>query len=306
MSEAGAAAGGGRREALRGALVGVAAICLAAPLLKLAAPTHPLVSAATRLTLAGLLWLPFALRDLRRAPLDRAHLRVGLLAAPCYAVHFGAWIWSLDLTSVSSSTTLVTTTPLGLGLAAALTGRDALSRRAWLGAALAALGVGLLAARDAQGGAQGSSPLLGDALALLGAAAMGVYLWSARALGGAQRLAPLSLLATLGGGLLLWAVCLLALPAERLALPRGDAALALLGAALVPQMVGHAALTRALRALSATEVGLLTLLEPAGASALAYLWLGEPTPPAAAAACALTLAGVAVALWARERPNNPI
>ncbi len=295
-----AASGGGRREALRAAAVGVAAICLAAPLLKLAAPTHPLVSAATRLTLAGLLWLPLALRDLRRAPLDRQHLRVGLLAAPCYAVHFGAWIWSLDLTSVSSSTTLVTTTPLGLGLAAALTGRDALSRRAWLGAALAALGVGLLAAHDAQGGAQGSSPLLGDALALLGAAAIGVYLWSARALGEEQRLAPLSLFATLGGGLLLWAACLLALPAEQLALPRGDAALALLGAALVPQMVGHAALTRALRALSATEVGLLTLLEPAGASALAYLWLGEPTPPAAALSCALTLAGVAAALWGRR------
>ena len=285
-----------RSRSLLIAVVGVLSISVAAPLFKLAAPTHPLVASAWRLSLAALIWLPFALRALKLTPLSAQERAVGAWAGLCYAVHFGAWVWSLELTSVAASTTLVTTTPLMLAVVGALTGRDAPSRRAWLGVGLALAGVLTLTLTGAPKLDEEARGLSGDLLALLGAAAMAVYLLKVRALGAGVRLAPLSLMATGGGALTLWLTCGLTLPAEELIPPSAQALWALLGAALIPQLIGHAALTESLKSLTPTEVGSLTLFEPIGASLLAWLVLGEPLTLTLTMVCLITLYGVWLAL----------
>ena len=103
-------------RALAALVVAVSAIAFAAIFFRLAVPTHPLTAAAWRLSLAALLSSPFVLRGWRSGALTPAHLRAGLVAGVIYAVHFGAWVWSLGLTSVAASVTLVCITPLGLAL----------------------------------------------------------------------------------------------------------------------------------------------------------------------------------------------
>ena len=282
--------GSARSRATWIAVAGVLSISVAAPLFKLASPTHPLVASAWRLSVAGLIWLILAWRPLRAQPLSSAERSVGAWAGLCYALHFGAWVWSLELTSVAASTTLVTTTPLMLALVGALSGRDAPTPRAWVGVLIALGGVITLTLSGV--GSGGARDWSGDLLALLGAAAMALYLLKVRALGGEVRLAPLSMMATLGGALTLWLCCALSLPREAL-LPQGAQAWwALLGAALIPQMIGHAALTESLKSLTPTEVGSLTLFEPIGASLLAWLIIGEPLTLLGACLCLTTLLGV--------------
>ena len=120
----------------RAALVlAIVAISFAAIFFKAAHPTHPLIAAAVRLTIAASLMAPIAVWRLRRRSLALGFWRGAVLGGVCYAVHFGAWVWSLTLTSVAASVTLVTATPLVLGVLGACTGRDRPSGRLWLAVA---------------------------------------------------------------------------------------------------------------------------------------------------------------------------
>lgn len=282
----------GKGKAILIAMIGVLSISVAAPLFKLASPTHPLVASAWRLSIAGLIWSILANRTLKLVPLSQQERRVGLWAGLCYAIHFGAWVWSLELTSVASSTTLVTTTPLMLALIGAMTGRDAPSLRAWWGVSIALLGVIVLTLTHSNTKESSEQAWIGDGLALLGAAAMALYFLKVRTLGVAVRLAPLSMLATLGGAFWLWITCLFILPLSSLLPNHSMAFIALFGAALIPQLIGHAALTESLKSLTPTEVSSLTLFEPIGASLLAWLWLGEPMTFELTLLCLMTLIGV--------------
>lgn len=281
----------------RGALVatltvGVIAIGVAGPLFRLAAPTHPLISSATRLELAALLLAPLVFRGLRRGTLSwRAHGVEALIAGLCYAVHFGAWVRSLELTSVAASTTIVCATPLAIAAWGLLTGRDRPTSRQLGAMTVASVGVGLIAWHDSGGAAHA---LTGDLWAALGALAIAVYLVRVRAIGDALDVFAFSGAACAVGALMLHAAASVqGIPA---ALPSPQAAGALLLVALIPQLLGHGALTWALRHTSPTTVSLATLGEPPAAIALGWLLLHEAVAPLTALGCALTLGAVAMSL----------
>ncbi|RJO67058.1 MAG: EamA/RhaT family transporter, partial [Myxococcales bacterium] len=75
-----------------------------------------------------------------------------------------------------------------------------------------------------------------------------------------------------------------------------EALLYIVLAAALPQLVGHNLLTWSVRFLPPAAVGMAVVAEPVGATALAWLWLGEAAPPWVALGCALTLAGVVLAI----------
>lgn len=260
------------------------------------ASTDALVAAAVRLLLASLVLLPVALRRLRHMP--AAHRRAALLGGLLYALHFGSWVASLGLTSVAASVTLVTATPLLLGLVAVFTGRDRPDGRLWLGVGLALVGVLIVAA-----GAPAGDALLGDALAALGAAAMAAYLLLARRQGPALDVFAFSGIAVAVGGVILLAAVLArdGGPAQLAALT-GDTWLWLGLAALIPQLMGHTALTFALREATPTMVGLATVAEPVGATAIAAAWLGEIPDAQTLVGSAIILVAVAASLPRRQRP----
>ena len=262
--------------------LGVLSISLAAPLFKLSEPTHPLVASAFRLTVAGLLWLPWFLYSTKTTSRQtKVMIRIGVLGALCYALHFGSWVWSLSLTSTTASVTLVTTTPLMLGLVGWITQKDAPHSTLWKGMIWASCGVCLLgitqmsfvASADGPSSSMSSDSLLGYGLALIGGLAMAVYLWLVRSVQHDLHLPLLSLLLTLGGGGLLWLSCFfMEIP---FLIPSQQAFWALIGAACIPQLIGHTALTWSLKYATPTEVGLATVAEPVGASLCTWLIFNE-------------------------------
>jgi drug/metabolite transporter (DMT)-like permease len=71
--------------------------------------------------------------------------------------------------------------------------------------------------------------------------------------------------------------------------------------ALGPQVLGHGSFNYALQYVSAAIVGMLALLEPVGASILAYFLFEEVPPPTSIGGMIVVLAAVAVVVWRRNQ-----
>ena len=275
-------------------LAGIAAISTAAVLIRFAeAPA--LVIAAWRLGLAAAVLLPIELWRSRRLP-ARAELGWCALSGFLLAAHFAAWIASLSYTSVASSVVLVTTNPIFVGLASRWFLKEPLSRRTAWGIAVGFAGTVVVAWGDF---GAGPAPLVGDALALVGALAASAYLLAGRA---ARRQLGL-------GAYAAWtysfAAAFLLAAALAAGLPLGPYPPATVGAlvllALVPQLVGHTTLNWALGHLPAATVAVVILGEPVGASLLAFGLLGEVPSSATLAGGACILAGIWLALDSGRR-----
>ena len=301
-------------------LIGIISISFAAPLFKLSQPIHPLIAAATRLSFASVLWLIITIAQVYSSkstaqpcasypkPQKQAQINwseqipVGIFCGFCYAIHFGAWVWSLGLTSVIASATLVTTTPIMLGFIAWLSGRDRPSTRLFCSGLVASIGI-IIFIFDPQSAAE--SKWIGDLLALLGALAMVPYLLVTRKKKSVIRIAPFSLIATSVGATALWILAILSIDRPHFILANGPQLYALLGTALVPQLIGHSALTISLRYFTPTEVGIATLLEPIGASLIAWFLIAETLNTHSVYAALITLSGVLLAL-AEPRSKNEL
>ena len=283
----------------------VAAISCAAVFFRLAAPTHPIVAAAVRLTIATLILSPIIFRAYQAGAFRRDLVKPIVGAGACYGLHFGAWVSSLTLTSVASSVTLVTATPIILAVVAHFTGRDRAGRSTWIAIFIAILGMTFLGGSDLL--LAGSDALLGDALALLGCAAMAAYMLIVRALG--DRVDPwaFSGAACAMGAIFLWSTAfIMDVP---LVVPTAQAWLFLTLAALIPQLIGHGLITWSLRYITPTLVGLATVAEPVGAAILAFFALDETPHPVGAVGCVLTLTAVVYALRTQSKghidPSEP-
>ena len=265
-------------------VVGIAAISTSPILVRVAA--LPALALAFWRCLAGAALLaPFA----RRAELGQAEA-VRLLAAGVFlAVHFALWNASLALTSVAASTTLVSCSPLFVGLGGRLLGEPP-GRRAWLGIALAVAGAAVIGLGDAGAVQAGGRALLGDGLAFAGSVAMAGYLLLGRV---ARRRLPLSTYAASVYGVaaaVLLPACLLT--GAALAGYRAGSWLALAAVVAGPQLLGHTVFNGLLARVSATVVAVAILAEPVGATALAWLLLDELPAAAFWLGAPLVLAGV--------------
>jgi drug/metabolite transporter (DMT)-like permease len=281
----------GRRPLVAPALVvGVVAISFAAIFLKLAEPTHALSRSGLRLLLAAAMLLPAVIRGWRRGRLQPV-AKWAVLAGLLYAVHFSAWIGSLDLTTVAASVTLVTATPLILAVVAVATGRDRPEGLLWVSLLLGAAGVAIIGGADLS---LSGRALAGDGLALLGTGAMAGFLLLGRQLGPALDVWSFMGLACAVGGALVMAAA--AIAGVGLAPASGKSLLYIFLSALIPQLVGHGLLTWSLRHTSPTVVGLATLGEPVGSTLLAWAWLGEAAPMVVLAGCAVVLVSLVLAL----------
>lgn len=273
-------------------VVAVTAISFAAIFFKKAQPTHPIVAAGIRLSIAALLFSPMAIRAWRNGNGSRQLVISGLWAGILYALHFGTWVTSLTLTSVASSVTLVTATPLLLGIYAVLTGNDKPEKKHWLSIALALVGLTVIGSHDSS---QSGNALLGDLLAFGGAAAMAGYMLVSRRLGESLDIWIFGAIATsVGAATLLSTALAFDIPIEA---SSDEALMYLVLAALVPQLIGHNLLTWALRYARPTIVGISTIGEPIGAALLGWLWLGEMVSATVALGCSITLAAVVLAVW---------
>ncbi len=266
-----------------------------------------LVVAALRLFLATLVLTPFALSRHRSelAALSRGELALAGLSGFFLALHFAFWIISLEYTNVASSVVLATSTPLYVALFAPFTIKERVSRIILLGVALALVGGVVVGLSDAcsinQAGLQcpelgqffRGKAIIGDVLATMAAVVAAAYVLIGRRLR-----AKLSLIGYIS---LVYGVSAIVLVVVMFASgnsPFGFPPMAyfwFLMLALVPQLLGHSSFNWALGYASAALVSVALLVEPIGATLLAYIFLGETPTMLKIFGAILVLIGVYIA-----------
>jgi drug/metabolite transporter (DMT)-like permease len=256
---------------------------------RLALPAPPVVTGFYRMLFATLLlgaWLA-----LRREPLRfRGRAALGAVAAgACLGLDLAMWHTSIVLTSVAMATLLVNTTPLYVGLWAALVERVRFEARFLLGALLALAGSVLLLGLP-QGDAE---DLRGAALALTAALCYAGYLLLMRAARRGTGTAPLLFLtsasatATLGIAAALRGDAFAGFPAASWA--------SMLGAAVLSQLGGQMGVIWSLRYLPATVTSVALLAQPVGTALLGWWLLGEAITGVEALGGAVVLTGISLA-----------
>lgn len=264
------------------------------------ADSAPLATAAWRLTLASAVVVPLALLFDRRAlaRLDARSLRLVAAAGLLLAGHFATWIASLQFTSIGNSVVLVTTAPVWVGIIGAITGTLALSRRMWFAVALSVLGSVVIGWGSAR---LGTATLKGDLLALAGAVCLGGYLLLAQRVQRTLTFLPFVALVYASAAAYLW-IGAVATGTVMVGFSAGTW-WALIGIALVSQVIGHSGYNWSLRHLTPDIVAVTLLGEPILASLLGLLFFREAIPPTTLAGGALVLA--AIVLAARATRDSP-
>lgn len=295
-----------------GLAVGVTAVSFAAILVRVALGDDPAVLMALALafwrTFGGAVALgPFALRDRRRADRPLTAIRRRQLAASgtFLAAHFALFLGSLALTTVASSVTLTTMSPLFVALGGWWLLGEPTRRRTWIGMGVTTLGAVLIGVADANAVDLGPRALLGDAMAFTAAIAATGYLLIGRVT--RRDVAAATYSATVYGWAAVWllAVCL-ALDAP---LWGYDTVtwLAILGIVAGPQLLGHTVFNTLLSSVSATVVAIVVLAEPVGSTILAWLLLDELPAPLFWLGAPFVLIGVYVATARRrDRTAHPV
>jgi drug/metabolite transporter (DMT)-like permease len=279
------------------ALIGIS---FAGPLVRLS-HAHPLTIAIWRIGFSLVVIAAFLLgtgswRQWRR--LDRRGILLALAAGAMLAIHFWAWNASVSLTTVAASVVLVNTQPALVAVLSVAWLREPPSRRQWIGIAIAMMGALIVAwphlVASGAGGALAGRALLGDLLALLGAATAAIYFVSGRRLRATLDIWPY--VALVYGTCFVILVVLATLVRAPVLHQSPRELIIFLALAAGPMLLGHTGLNWALRYMPAYVVNLTLLGEPVGATLLAAFLPGIRELPGMATLIGglLILAGIYV------------
>jgi drug/metabolite transporter, DME family len=268
----------------------------------------PLAIGAAAMGLGGLLQALIAARPvIRQRAVLHAQRGTMLLGGAAVAVYPLAFYTSMRLAGVAVGTVVsIGSAPLASALAERLIDRRRLTSRWMAGAALGLAGIVLLclaeATRSRPGHAGAGPTIAGVVLGLAAGATYAIYTWAAHRLIGRGATPRAAMGAVFGlGGLLLLPV-LLATGAPLIASWPNAAVGAYL--ALVPMFTGYLLFGRALARIPASTATTLSLLEPAIATILAVIVVGERLPAAGWAGLTL-IAGCLVILTAPRAGPSP-
>ena len=248
--------------------VGVLAVSAAAIFIRLAeAPA--LAVAFWRCALGATLLLPPALLRRDGFPRGRA-LYAAVASGVALGAHFGFWISSLGYTSVAASVVLVSTQPVYVAILAYLLFGERTSPLSFAGILVALAGTAVIAGD----GSVGSAAIFGNALALVGAITVAIYVVIGRSsrTGGVGVL-PYSIVVYSAAALTLLGATLFS--GQRLWGYSAETWFWLLAITLGPQIMGHTVFNWALRYVEASIVSGTVLTEPVISALLAWLILSE-------------------------------
>ncbi|MCI0567088.1 MAG: DMT family transporter [Acidobacteria bacterium] len=251
----------------------------------------PLSIACYRMALAAALLAPFALRRLHFSSIPSNVLGRIVLAGAFLAVHFGAWIWSLDLTSIGSSVVLVSTQPLFSALISGFALEERAPAKFYVGIAVSVAGTLLISRAD--WGISGKR-LMGDALAVVAAAAGAGCFVVGRAVRSRVSFVTYFFLLCATAAIFL-AAAALAARQPLTGYPARDY-FYLAALAILPTLVGHGCLNWAVRHLRVYLVNLAAFGEPILATVYAWILFGEPITPSLLAGGGMIASGILLSL----------
>ncbi len=247
----------------------VAAVSCAGPLVRFSTAAALVISAWRLLFSVGFIGLILLGRRsiLKGARLDRRDWVLAIGAGFLLAGHFWAWVASIQLTTIASSSVLVSTQPLFVAIFSVLFLGEHPARRQWIGIVVAVLGAGIIGWGDF---GSGPEAFLGDALALSAGLMAAGYFTIGRSL--RQKLDLWAYTGVVyGAAAVPLTLSVMASPSLTLTGYSLQNWVVFLALAAVPMMLGHTGINYALRYLPAYVANLASLGEPIGATLIAWL-----------------------------------
>ena len=276
--------------------IGVVAMSSAAIMIRFAqqagAPSS--VIAFFRLGTATLVLTPLMFQHNRfneLSDLGPQAMGIVLVSGILLALHFAAWIVSLEFTSVMSSVVLVSTTPIWIGLASPLILQEKLPIATWIAIVMALVGSILLSSSSNADNVGIFVP--GNGLALAGAIFVAGYLLIGRRV--RDGLSLISYLWLVYGAAAMTLLLLVAVSGQTVVGYSISAYVLMIALGLIPQLFGHSVANYALRYMPAVIVSIAMLGEPIGASLIAMITFGEVPQPIELLGGLLIIIGIALA-----------
>lgn len=245
----------------------------------------PLLIVTARLLIAALALTPLVMRKHQRflAGLRRKEAILIALAGICLALHFSAWVTSLQYTTVLASVVIVSTGPIWVAILEVIFLHIRLSRLVVLGLMVALAGGAMIgwSPGDAQletllePGTENDT-LIGAGLAWLGALSVSVYMLIGRKLRAGLPVIPYVWLVYSIAALC--ALCAMLVQRTPLLGYSAEGYLVLLAMGLIPQLIGHSSLNYLLEYFPAALVSMFSQLEPIGSALLALVLFRELPP----------------------------
>jgi drug/metabolite transporter (DMT)-like permease len=300
-----------RFQPILGTALGILFVSTASIFIRFAqAEASSLVIAASRLLLASIVLVPLALLKYRHEwqGLTWREVMKGALSGLFLAIHFAAWITSLQLTSVASSVVLVTTTPLWVALLSPVILKESIRKWVFIGLIFSITGgviVGL--GQVCEVGSSGficenqifsGQSMLGNFLALFGAWMAAGYLLIGRQL--RKKLSTVSYTAFVYGIAALILLIAVIIRAEPVFSYSSQTYIWLIALGLFPQLLGHSLFNWALKYISAAYVSLTFLGESIGTIILAMIFLKENPTLLEGVGSVLILIGIVIGSFRKK------
>ena len=260
----------------------------------------PLIIAGGRLLVATVALTPIALGRYRGhfKALSGRDLLLIAVSGICLAIHFTAWVSSLQFTTVLVSVVIVSTGPIWVAIMEVIILRIRLSGLVVAGL-LVALAGGVIIGLPLNGGPASqsatdlSATLTGAALALIGAITVSVYMLIGRIL--RARLPVIPYVWLVYGIASICALAVIAVTSTPVLGFRPQGYLIVLAMGLIPQLLGHSSLNYLLEYFPAALVSMFTQLEPVGSAILALILFGQLPPAQQIAGSVIIVLGVILA-----------
>lgn len=232
----------------------------------------PAVLAGYRLAVSAALLLPwiFAMPRESRMPASRRASWLGVASGLFLGAHYALWFSSLARTTIASATVLVTIHPLLIVPMSYLVWKEPITSRAGAGMVVALMGAALIGMGDFD---LGGMHLVGDALAVAAAGAMGAYLLIGSMVRSSFPLTSYLVWVNAWGAVVVLVYAVITGESLWPIPPREWIIIGLLAA--VPTLVGHTLFNWALRHTQPSVVSVSILGEPVGAALLAYAFFAE-------------------------------
>lgn len=284
-------------------LIAIVATSSAAILIRLALDESmpPLLIACARLLIATAVLTPMALRRYREriARLSSDELKLITLSGICLAVHFTAWVTSLQFTTVLVSVVIVSTGPIWVAILEVIFLHIRLSRLVVIGLLVALtggvlIGIPLNGALEAgQAGENFEATAAGALLSLVGALTVSVYMLIGRKL--RTKLPVIPYVWLVYGVATVSTLIVIGITSTPVSGFRPQGYLVLLAMGLVPQLLGHSSLNYLLEYFPAAMVSMFSQLEPIGSAILAVIIFQELPPGKQIAGSLIIIVGVILA-----------
>jgi len=254
-------------------VIGVLAISTSAIFVKLSTAPAPIIATyrlcfSTIIILPALLFNKTCLLEIRKLKLKQWGLVVS--SGLFLGVHYILWFESLRFTSVASSTVLVTMQPLFAFIGSYFLFGERLKKLAIFGGILSIFGSCVIGWGDFQ---IGGPALIGDILALLGAATITIYFLIGQHLRKSLSLITYVFICYLSSSVFLLGYSI-TLKYPLIGYPKTDW-LCFFDLAFISTILGQTILNWLIKWLSASTISMSILGEPVGTCILAYFILGQ-------------------------------